>query len=81
MSNACVACTEPVEPVELAMTNPSVGPIHTSCVHARARAAQSNNRCRCGGARRPGEVLAPFGRRGRRWIPCLRCLGTIRQVG
>lgn len=49
------------------------------CCKARQRAAHSG-RCQCGRRARPEAELAPFGARGRRWIPCGRCLGTIRQT-
>jgi hypothetical protein len=71
----CIACDQPASPLD-------VGPhghIHMTCARARARAAVDNH-CRCGSQRRPGEIQAPFGARGRQWIPCLRCLGTIKQV-
>jgi hypothetical protein len=81
MASDCVACDKPVSPVEGAMSSSKVGPIHTSCVQARARTAQSKGKCQCRGERRAGEVKAPHGNRGRKFIPCLRCLGVIRQVG
>jgi hypothetical protein len=56
------------------------GDICMGCVKSRARAAQ-DGRCHCGNKRIPGEEKAPFGPRGRKWIPCERCLGTIKQTG
>lgn len=48
------------------------------CTKARARAAVTH-RCTCRGSkRRPTPVLGSP--RGRQWIGCTRCLGTIRQV-
>lgn len=62
-------------------------PVCMDCVGARARVAFSGS-CKCGNKKRPGAVLGGAvvmrvgGReiRGRSWIPCLRCLGTIKQV-
>jgi hypothetical protein len=53
-----------------------------SCVKARHRSVVARGRCVCGRKRRPmpevGNGLKRLG--ARRWIPCGRCLGTIRQV-
>ena len=53
-----------------------------NCIKARQRAAQ-DGRCHCGRKAIPGEERSTGGingRSGRRWIPCERCLGTIRQT-
>jgi hypothetical protein len=54
------------------------------CVRARAKAAFSG-RCSCGRRARPdgvkGAVVLFNGRDiGRKFIPCKRCLGVIKQV-
>lgn len=79
----CEACEGDIGPVEGAMGS---FPIHMSCVKSRARAAQ-DGRCHCGSKRRPGPMQSVGGYRvdgerhgGRQWIPCKRCLGTIKQV-
>lgn len=61
-----------------------------ACIKARHRAAM-DGRCHCGRAKIPGEVKSVGGyavlvdgkkvrRGGRSWIPCERCLGTIKQL-
>ena len=57
------------------------GEICMPCVKSRAKAAQNHGRCSCGNKKIPGPEKAPFGPRGRKWIPCERCLGTIKQTG
>ncbi len=47
-----------------------------ACIRARARAAMTG-RCPCGRKAIPGIERAVG---SRRWIPCNRCLGTIRQL-
>jgi hypothetical protein len=67
----CDGCAAPLNPIEA---------LHWSvcmpCTRARQKAVLSH-RCCCGPKRVPGE-LCTVG--SRRWIPCRRCLGTIRQV-
>jgi len=47
------------------------------CVRARHRAVVKRGRCTCGAKRRE----LPVSRVGSRtWIPCGRCLGTVRQL-
>lgn len=77
MDIVCIACDKPATPADMSKH----GYIHFDCVRARARAAQLGGRCICRDKKRPGGWQAPHGQRGRRWIPCLRCLGVIRQVG
>ena len=52
-----------------------MGPSMETC-QARAKAAFTK-RCSCGSKRDPSEVKQAY---NRRWISCLRCLGTIRQL-
>ena len=59
------------------------GPVCLACCKARHRAVLNSGRCTCGRRARPtrkGRIVM-FGRRdiGRKWIACLRCLGTIKQ--
>lgn len=54
------------------------GDLCMNCVKARARAAM-DGRCHCGRKAVPGSERGGNGRRS--WIPCERCLGTIRQTG
>lgn len=60
------------------------------CIQSRAKAAQ-DGKCHCGNQAIPGEEISAGGykvrvdgevrnRGGRSWIPCQRCLGTIRQT-
>lgn len=77
----CAGCDKNMNPIEAAG-----GPVCLECCAARARAAM-DHRCHCGNRRRPGEALTAGGitingvRRGvRSWVPCRRCLGTIRQL-
>jgi hypothetical protein len=51
-------------------------PVCFDCVKARHRAAVKR-KCACG---RKAVPLPEVGGRGRRFIPCRRCLGTIRQT-
>lgn len=52
-------------------------PVCFDCVKARHRAAVKR-KCACGRK----AVPAPEARMGSRtWVPCRRCLGTIRQTG
>jgi hypothetical protein len=46
------------------------------CTKARARTA-TTHRCGCGRSARPGSTQR-IGSRS--WVPCRRCLGTIRQL-
>ena len=57
-------------------------PVCMECVKARAKTACSNGRCKCGAKKVPGEPAGPgVGKRsGRVFIPCKRCLGSIKQV-
>ncbi len=60
------------------------GAVCMDCVHARARVAFSGS-CKCGRKARPGKLSGPVFRIngrdiGRKFIPCKRCLGVIRQV-
>lgn len=66
LTTACSGCGAPV------FYNPCL-----ACVRARQRTAVSGGRCLCGRRARPGDVLTHF---SRSWVPCLRCLGTIRQL-
>jgi len=69
MGSPCEGCGKPL----------GLGPwaVCMDCTRARARAATSGWRCRCGNRRREGAERS-IG--GRRWVPCLRCLGTVRQL-
>ena len=51
------------------------GPSLATC-RARARAAM-DGRCHCGRHKDPGEVRS-IGSRS--WLPCQRCLGSIKQL-
>ena len=46
------------------------------CTKARHRAVV-NGKCTCGRKAKPGATCKAY---SRTWIPCQRCLGTIRQV-
>lgn len=46
-------------------------------VKARARTVANRGRCSCGKLRDPGEVKRVG---SRSWLPCLRCLGSIKQL-
>lgn len=46
------------------------------CTRARMRSAMSG-RCTCGTHKIPGDVCRVG---SRSWIPCRRCLGSIRQL-
>lgn len=46
------------------------------CVKARARAATTGGRCKCGRKRRERVVET----RVRCWVSCERCLGVVRQL-
>ena len=48
-----------------------------ACVRVRARAATTGGRCRCGRDAIPGATRKVY---SRSWIPCDRCLGTIKQL-
>lgn len=65
LTTACSGCGAPV------IFDPCL-----ACVRVRQKAAFSG-RCACGRRARPGDVLTHF---SRSWVPCLRCLGTIRQL-
>ena len=67
----CDGCGTPLTPVEALRWS-----VCLPCTKARQRAVVSR-RCCCGRKRLPGEPCAVG---GRQWIPCRRCLGTIRQV-
>ena len=56
------------------------GDICMDCVKSRQRAAQ-DGRCHCGRKAIPGPERGGKPRGMRKWIPCERCLGTIRQTG
>lgn len=78
----CEGCGRRLGPIEALQWS-----VCMDCTKARARAAQTNGRCKCGSKRRPGDELSTGGvtingtrRGGRSWIPCRRCLGTIRQT-
>jgi len=69
----------------------ALGWVPMSWVRARAVTASSNGRCFCGHDAIPGPERRTGGytvvvdgerheRGGRSWIPCERCLGTIRQT-
>jgi len=47
------------------------------CTMARAKAATTGGKCKCGRKRRPREASNGL---GRRWLACDRCLGSIRQL-
>mgnify|MGYP001377201409 CR=1 FL=1 len=52
------------------------------CVKARARAATTGGRCKCGNKRKEGAPIVAYrinGRDGRTFTKCGRCLGTVRQ--
>ncbi len=67
----CDGCGRPLNPVEAQQWT-----VCLDCTKARQRAVASG-RCACGGRAIPGE-LCRVGSRS--WIPCRRCLGSIRQV-
>jgi hypothetical protein len=68
----CDGCDRPLNPAEA---------LHWSvcfpCTRARHQAVLKG-RCACGSSRRPADAVSHL---GRVWIPCRRCLGTIRQLG
>lgn len=68
---SCDGCGRPLNPVEALRWTVCFG-----CTKARQRAVVAG-RCCCGRQRVPG---APCAAGSRRWIPCRRCLGTIRQL-
>ncbi len=72
----CEGCGKPLGVVEAGRWS-----VCFDCTKARARSVGARGKCVCGSKRKPGAELAPFGKRGRRWIPCKRCLGTIKQTG
>jgi len=47
------------------------------CTRARARACGASGRCMCGRKRIEGEALRVG---SRSWVPCKRCLGSVRQL-
>lgn len=62
-----------------------VGAVPWDVIKARHRAAVNRGRCVCGSKREPGPKTGPVflinGRDiGRKFIPCRRCLGTIKEV-
>jgi hypothetical protein len=67
MPNTCPVCAGPG----------FFGEICMGCVRSRARSAM-DHRCHCGAKKIPGAERNNG--LGRRWIPCERCLGTIRQT-
>ena len=67
----CDGCGKPLGVVEATMWS-----VCMDCTKARARSA-FNGRCHCGRLRVPGRERSVG---SRRWIPCQRCLGTIKQV-
>ncbi len=73
---ACEGCGRPLGVVEAQRWN-----VCLPCTKARHRSATTGGRCRCGNKARPGaECGNPIGSGGVRWIPCRRCLGSIRQT-
>lgn len=48
------------------------------CTQARAKCVAKHGRCVCGSKRVAGDEMSNGC--GRRWIPCRRCLGSIRQL-
>lgn len=61
------------------------GGVCMDCVKARHRAVVNGGRCSCGRKAKPGKVSGPVfkvnGRDiGRKFIPCGRCLGVIKQI-
>lgn len=58
-----------------------MGDICMGCVRARAKTATTGRgKCSCGSKKIPGPEVSVGGRYGRAWIPCERCLGSIRQT-
>lgn len=58
-------------------------PVCMDCVAARGKCATTwRNTCKCGRKKNPGEVTTVrLGQTGERsWVPCKRCLGTIKQL-
>lgn len=47
------------------------------CTKSRAKCVASHGRCVCGKKAVPAEVIRTG---SRSWVPCNRCLGTIRQL-
>lgn len=48
-----------------------------ACTRARHAAVLNRGWCRCGRRAVPGDTLKMY---SRVWIPCKRCLGTIKQL-
>lgn len=69
----CEGCDTPLDTLSL------VGgySVCMPCTKARHKAVLSR-KCSCGKATQ--EKLCQVGKHGRKWISCLRCLGTVRQV-
>jgi len=67
----CEGCGKPLGPMDVGYT------VCFECTKARAKTACTGGRCHCGRKARPGSPRRVY---SRSWIPCHRCLGTIRQV-
>lgn len=68
----CEGCQTPMHPWEILQWD-----VCLACTKARHRAVVNHGRCSCGSKRVEGEVIKHL---GRSWVPCVRCLGTIRQL-
>lgn len=77
-TKTCEGCGRPLNPFDLA----GRWSVCMDCTKARHRSATTGGRCKCGRKAREGDLceVNPGRPTGRKWIPCLRCLGTIKQV-
>jgi hypothetical protein len=70
---SCEGCDKPLGVVESLRYT-----VCMECTIARHRkVTKHGGMCKCGRKRRPGDLLDNG---ARSWIPCRRCLGTIKQV-
>jgi len=68
----CTGCGKPLGVIEALRWD-----VCLDCTKARARTASNHGRCSCGRKARAGKMAKTF---SRKWTPCLRCLGTIKQI-
>lgn len=71
-SPLCEGCEKELPPVDVVMG----WNVCMDCTKARHRAVVAR-KCICGKKRRNSEVHKAY---SRRWISCLRCLGTVKQL-